>query len=288
MSGYVRLHRTLIGHPAFRNDAEALAFAWMIMRAAWKPARVRYRERLIHLKRGQLAISQRDMAASLDRDKAWVERLWRRLKSEAMIEVATEAGVAVITVCKYSTYQADGADREAVDEAQPEAGARQGQGTEQEREEGKKKRSGAAASGSRLPADFVVPEDWLGWAAAERNWDRKTVEIEAASFVDHWKAKAGKDGRRLDWLATWRNWVRGSRRPDGEAKVTPINRGPMTAEQLHSAIRFHTDRDEPEQAEAFRQQLAELTRARATGPPNQSIGDLAAKALRGMGSAHAH
>ena len=27
MSGYVHIHRSLIGHPAFRNDAEAMAFA---------------------------------------------------------------------------------------------------------------------------------------------------------------------------------------------------------------------------------------------------------------------
>jgi len=27
VSGYVRLYRDLIGHPAFRNEAEAMAFA---------------------------------------------------------------------------------------------------------------------------------------------------------------------------------------------------------------------------------------------------------------------
>lgn len=138
MSGYVRIHRTLIGHPAFRNDAEALAFAWLVVRAQWKPTRVRYKERAIELERGQVAISQRDMARALDRDKAWVERLWKRLRAEAMINVASEAGVAVITICKYEQYQANSDTREAVDEAPPEAGARQGQGTEQIREEGKK------------------------------------------------------------------------------------------------------------------------------------------------------
>lgn len=59
MTGYVRLHRSLIGHPAFRNDAEAMAFAWMVARAAWKPSCVRYKGRAISLNRGQLAISVR-------------------------------------------------------------------------------------------------------------------------------------------------------------------------------------------------------------------------------------
>lgn len=136
MSGYVLIHRSLIGHPAFRNDAEAMAFAWMVVRAAWKPVRVRYKERGLFLQRGQLSISQRDMAQALDRDKAWIERLWKRLRAEAMIEVGSEAGVAVITICKYDDYQAFDQSREAVNEAPREARARQAQGTEQIREKG--------------------------------------------------------------------------------------------------------------------------------------------------------
>ena len=27
-------------------------------------------------------------------------------------------------------------------------------------------------------------------------------------FADHWRAKPGKDGAKLDWRATWRNWCR--------------------------------------------------------------------------------
>jgi len=122
MSGYVRLYRTLAtGHPAFRNDAEAMAFAWMISKAAWQPARVRYKDRTINLKRGQLVVSQRDMARAMDRDKAWVERLWKRLKREAMVEAVCEAGLAVITICNYEEYQAKGVGREAPPEAANEA-----------------------------------------------------------------------------------------------------------------------------------------------------------------------
>ena len=27
-------------------------------------------------------------------------------------------------------------------------------------------------------------------------------------FCDYWRAKPGKDGRKLDWVSTWRNWMR--------------------------------------------------------------------------------
>jgi len=174
MSGYVRIHRSLIGHPAFRNDAEAMAFAWLVTKAQWKPTRVRYKERAIVLNRGQLAISQRDMARALDRDKAWIERLWKRLRAEAMIEVGSEAGVAVITICKYAQYQATSATREAVDEAPQEAEVRQGQGTEQVKEEIKEVSSEAKASSPR-PWALPVGVSLQVWADFLSNRKRKRL-----------------------------------------------------------------------------------------------------------------
>jgi hypothetical protein len=157
MSGFVRLYRSLVSeHPAFRNDAEAMAFAWLVAKAAWQPVRVRYKERILKLERGQVAVSQRDMARALDRDKAWVERLWRRLRDEAMIRVDSEAGVALITICNYDEYQARGVGREAPPEAPNEAGARQGQGTEQRREEYKKDSEAKASAVETIDPETVM------------------------------------------------------------------------------------------------------------------------------------
>ena len=36
------------------------------------------------------------------------------------------------------------------------------------------------------------------------------VRREAEKFADHWHA-ATKNAAKLDWLATWRNWVRNAR-----------------------------------------------------------------------------
>lgn len=33
----------------------------------------------------------------------------------------------------------------------------------------------------------------------------------AEDFRDYWVAKPGKDGAKLDWLATWRRWCRNQR-----------------------------------------------------------------------------
>ena len=138
MSGYARLHRDLIGHPAFRNDAEAMAFAWMILRASWRAARVRYKGREVELRRGQLAVSVRDFAGAMDRDKGWVERLLKRLRDRTMIETRAETGVLVISICNYDKYQASDEGGETVSKTPRRTAARQEQDTEQGREEGKK------------------------------------------------------------------------------------------------------------------------------------------------------
>lgn len=60
--------------------------------------------------------------------------------------------------------------------------------------------------GSRLANDWVLPEDWKAWADKERP-DLNAKQV-AEQFKDFWCAKPGKDGVKLDWQATWRNWVR--------------------------------------------------------------------------------
>lgn len=65
--------------------------------------------------------------------------------------------------------------------------------------------------GTALPKDWELPGDWRTWAEKERpDVDPQTA---ADSFRDFWIAKPGKEGRKTDWQATWRNWVRNQRAP---------------------------------------------------------------------------
>lgn len=58
---------------------------------------------------------------------------------------------------------------------------------------------------SRLPDTFMLTQDMRKWAR------ERTPEIdvitETEKFVNHWRAKAGKDATKHDWIATWRNWM---------------------------------------------------------------------------------
>ena len=60
--------------------------------------------------------------------------------------------------------------------------------------------------GSRLPADWVPDSELAEWSKAERpDLELRKVLME---FRDYWIAQPGQKGVKLDWNATWRNWVR--------------------------------------------------------------------------------
>lgn len=84
-------------------------------------------------------------------------------------------------------------------------------------------RASAPASGSRLAKDWTLPDDLREWAIAER--PDVDAENEAAKFRDHWHGKAGKDARKADWPATWRNWIRNARAANAREHNAPHQTG---------------------------------------------------------------
>ena len=158
-SGYVLIHRKLFKNPAFRNEFEAMAFAWLVTKASWRDVTVRYKERPIKLQRGQLAVSVRDMAAKLDRNRQWVERFMSRLSEAAIIETATETGINVVTICNYDVYQrpwdsAETAPRQDRDR------------TETQNNEGNKDNEVNKGKEIKKASAFILP-DWIdegAWA----------------------------------------------------------------------------------------------------------------------------
>ena len=76
--------------------------------------------------------------------------------------------------------------------------------------------------GSRLSPDFLFTGEWLAFCKQERP-DLEPVQT-FEKFKDYWIAQAGQKGVKLDWFATWRNWVRSTNAP----KVNPADRVRLT------------------------------------------------------------
>jgi hypothetical protein len=59
---------------------------------------------------------------------------------------------------------------------------------------------------TRLPENWSLPDEWrqesIGKGASAALIDR-----EAERFRNYWIAKAGPTASKLDWRATWRNWI---------------------------------------------------------------------------------
>ena len=68
------------------------------------------------------------------------------------------------------------------------------------------KNIGRHARASRLPTNHALNDQWIDFCKTER--PDLDPELTFATFRDYWIAKPGKEGCKLDWLATWRNWVR--------------------------------------------------------------------------------
>jgi hypothetical protein len=64
------------------------------------------------------------------------------------------------------------------------------------------------ARATRLPADWSLPDHWKTWAVTVHHLEPDRVVRISLGFRDFWIAKAGADAAKLDWFATFRNWIR--------------------------------------------------------------------------------
>ena len=71
--------------------------------------------------------------------------------------------------------------------------------------------------GSRLSPDFFFPKEWCDFLVEQR--PELNAQQTFDKFKDYWIAQAGQKGVKLDWFATWRNWVRNTNAP----KVNPAD-----------------------------------------------------------------
>ena len=81
------------------------------------------------------------------------------------------------------------------------------------------------------PQDWAPPQEWRQWAVNEGlPFDR--VDPVAVDFRDYWISQPGQKGVKLDWLATWRRWVRKEIERSGQRARTQQPEGDSFASVL--------------------------------------------------------
>lgn len=87
---------------------------------------------------------------------------------------------------------------------------------------------------SRLPADWTPSDEDMAFCQTER--PDLTVASTASRFRDYWIAQPGAKGKKTDWPATWRNWVRNERQQQARASPagyqTPNDKAKSFADRL--------------------------------------------------------
>ncbi|MDA8440465.1 MAG: hypothetical protein M0Z51_16625 [Propionibacterium sp.] len=82
-----------------------------------------------------------------------------------------------------------------------------------------------ATRGTRIPEPFNITPDMRAWAAEKAPGVNLNTSTE--KFIDYWRAVSGQRGIKLDWISTWRNWVRS----DAEKNTPATPNRPVVIDQ---------------------------------------------------------
>ncbi len=208
--GFLKSHRKMLDNPLFQGRVDWLgAWVWLFHKARWRSSKYNLGGKIITLERGQLVVSLAQLERAWGMSKKQIRLVLARLEIDTMIVTAKGTAGTVITICNYEEYQGE-TESEGTLEGTVEDTRRAHEGhTTERREEGKKKKEkkDSPKKGSRLSEDWTLPRPWGEWAV-QQQLSEKEVRDQAARFHDYWIGVPGQKGVKLDWQATWRNWIR--------------------------------------------------------------------------------
>jgi hypothetical protein len=169
--GVFAVDRGVFDHPKFSDNkplSKLEAWLWLLSTAAWKPVRRRISGRTIDLQRGQLVASTRFMATRWRWTEPRVRRFLALLKSdadnEAEVDTQTDAGITVITICKYDRYQRVSLPVDAPADAARDAANDAPTTQERRKEEDTKDTKGSEAKASGALAPIYTDARHQLWA----------------------------------------------------------------------------------------------------------------------------
>ena len=153
-----------------------------------------------------------------------------RLAAKSAAEVGSGRNAARIAIRR---KQQTAGDRRTPPLTAPQTQTQTQTQTEKEKEEAQlaapttagvpasKKKTGTANRGTRLPENFELTPERRKYA--EQHGIRNIGQV-FEKFCNHFIATPGSKGVKLDWDATWRNWVlTESERPDPQSKFDRIH-----------------------------------------------------------------
>ena len=207
MSGYIKLHRSIVENPMWGKEPFSAGQAWvdLLVSANFKDTSIYIRKTKINLTRGQIAWSTITMSKRWKWSRGKVLRFLSELKTEGMI--VQEAGhlTTITTICNYSRFQdSNTADSTANDTTGGTADSTTG-GTQYKKVKNVKneKKERNTKKETPLPTDFEITETMKTWFA------KQGFTIDLDQSTDRWQdAMIAKGRTYTDWSAAWRNGMK--------------------------------------------------------------------------------
>lgn len=107
--GWVCLHRSLSAHWLWSGEPFSKGQAWvdLILHANHKPKKVRIKNQVIEVERGQQARSELTLSDAWKWSRGKVRRFLKQLEKEEMIVQQASKLTSIITICNYTEFQGD-------------------------------------------------------------------------------------------------------------------------------------------------------------------------------------
>ena len=166
----------------------------------------------IKIKRGQILTGRKQLSLQTGLTERQVRTALKNLETTGEVTSKTTNKYSIISITNYEMYQAS--DQQTT--SKRPASDQQTTTNKNDNNDKNEKNRGVSSEtppkpknkkGTRLDDSWELPTEWGEWAESEGLSYEEICKQEEV-FKDYWIAKPGKEGVKLNWKATWRNWIR--------------------------------------------------------------------------------
>lgn len=266
LAGWVKVHRALSDHLIAADPSALSVWIHLLLLANHRETKRMINGRIIAIQPGQLITSRKSLSARTGVNESKIERVLTMLKNEQQIEQHGTSKFRVISIVNWAQYQFDEQQNEQQENSKRTAGEQQVNTPEEvstDTKNGKNvKKTSLPASGDakpekanrrcKLPDQFMLTKEMREWACESA--PSVDLKSETENFCDYWR---GTGGVKLDWIATWRTWMRKSQKESkggGRGGYKAVNQQQMVEENNARVVREIEEREQgkaPKQSQDF-------------------------------------
>lgn len=214
--GYIAIHRKIFDNPISRKSNYLSIWLYIILKANHEDNYLIISNEKVLIKRGEFLGSLRNISEHFSISISSISKILTYLEKENMVKTKRTNKYTIFQVVNYDEYQ-KGEHKEKTVRKQKETNNNDNNDNNDNniiasvspKLEKTKKLKGMRFQNWLDDKDpDKITEEWLEWALSNTGWDSDRIILEMKAFQDYWNSKAGDGAIKMDWSATWRNWVR--------------------------------------------------------------------------------